>query len=60
MAEQDNFNGFEFAYNLLYPKYKKLIYVWPVYTSNLVIGKYSNSQVLKFIKISKELGRFIF
>lgn len=60
MAEQDNFENFELAYNFLHPKYKKLTYIWPVYTSELVIGKYTSSQIAKFIKMSRELDRFIF
>lgn len=43
MAEQDNFENFSLAYKLLKPKYGKNIYIWPVYTTELVIGSYTQA-----------------
>lgn len=60
MAEQDNFENFSLAYKLLKPKYGKNIYIWPVYTTELVIGSYTQAQLKTFQDMSSELGRNIF
>ena len=55
MAEQDNFDNFKTAYKLLKPKYKNYTYIWPVYTTELVIGEYSQTQLKTFQEMSCEL-----
>lgn len=60
MAEQDNFDNFKMAYRMLHPKYGQYTYTWPVYTSELVIGEYSQSQLKTLQQMATELKRSVF
>ena len=60
MAEQDNFSSFQFAYDVLHKKYRNTTCVWPVYTTDLVIGKYSDSQLQKYLQMTQFTKQNIF
>lgn len=60
MVEQDNFENFKLAYKILKPKYGAFTYIWPVYTTELVIGEYTQAQLQSFQEMSNELSRNIF
>ena len=60
MAEQDNFRSFQFAYELLHKKYANTTCVWPVYTTDLVIGKYTDNQLQAYLQMTQFTKQNIF
>ena len=60
MAEQDNFESFSLAFKMLQPKYKQTTCIWPVYTTDLVIGDYTAQQLKLWQQMSTKLERQVF
>lgn len=60
MLEQDNFENFEFAFNVLHKKFGFYTYIFPVYTTELKIGKLSTTNCRRYIDLCRKLGRYSF